>query len=93
MDEQPILSKANWNLEGAVVITVLLSIVSLAFSAGIEFNKIANLKSHQIEQDASYSVLRGQVLSIQTTLPVQMAQIQTKLDDISSQLKERRHAN
>ncbi len=84
---------SRWNLESAVVITVLLSIISLAFSAGIEFNKIANLKEHQSAQDTNYSLLKGQVLSLQTTLPVQMAEIQTKLDDISSQLKEQRHAH
>ncbi len=86
-------SKLRWNIEGAIVVTVLLSIISLAFSAGIEFNKISNLRVHQTVQDADYSLLRGQVLALQTTLPVQMAEIQTKLDDISSQIKERRNAN
>ena len=90
---EPTEPKDRWNIASAVVITILLSIISLAFSAGIEFNRIAVIKSHQSKIDTSLSTLQGQVLVLQTTLPVQMAEIQTKLDDISAQIKANNHEN
>lgn len=75
---------------GGLVFTILLSIISLAFTAGIEFNKITNIEGHQINQDNRHAALDARVELLQTTLPVQMATIQAKLDDISAQLKTRR---
>ncbi len=70
----------KFTLEAIPLFTLLFSVISLAFYTGMEAKSITHISNRERETAATVALL-------QTTLPVQMATIQAKLDDISYQLK------